>query len=85
MRTLLVPLPSIPYSLCGLRLIISIVLLPLALFGAAVLLTLFPNWQEMLPQKYERSLKAGLPSCRAALTKQEEPNASIDSFRLASA
>ena len=57
--------------MCGLRLILSIVLLPLALFGAAVLLVLFLYWQETLPQKQQRSIKAALRTYRAELTKPE--------------
>jgi hypothetical protein len=57
--------------MCDLRLILSVVLLPLALFGAAVLFALFLYWQELLPQKYQRSVRAGVRVYRAEMTKQE--------------
>ena len=57
--------------MCGFRLLFGIVLLPLALFGAAVLAAGFIYWQNMLPQKHERAIRAGLRAYQAELNKPD--------------
>ncbi len=57
--------------MCGLRLLLSVILLPLALFGAAVLCSVFLYWQGMLPAKYQGSIRAAVRTFRMELAKQE--------------